>query len=697
MLKKLQLSKVITLSLAFILVFSMLNAKTKKAKKEKKVAPKETVEFTIPAKATDSIILVDYDGGKITKTQLDDRINSIPAMYQSKVKTTEGQTKLLENMIYEDLFYIEGLKMGLDKDPTIQNTIKAGLKNIYVDNYLKREIEAKIVITDKDKSDFYDKNKKMFLTRSNTTIKYIQAKNDSAATAILAELKAGKSFHDLIKKYSIANSKDKGGKVTGIRNTGNIPGIGKDPQLDSLIAATAVDTINFVGPVKTKTGTHFFKVMDRVPEIQKTFNEVSSEIENRLRPVMTANLLTDLLDKEYVKYNVKIKKDVIDALKDPNYTKENQGTLVASSDLPEGNLTVKQLQDLAKPRQQQEEIDFSSPDVKVKLIKEFYQTEILYANALQANYEKLLETNQEVITTKRNAIIRAAYQKLVVQGIEIKDEEVRNYYEANKKDKFVIKPTRKIQAFYYDAKDKKIAEKARKDLLKFIKKGQEDKITELYRLSKDGNVKKDGTGTIENIYKNNIIPLHGQDSTYSRIVWSLTKKDEVSEIFTNIKGNFTIIRFLEEKAESIKPFEEVERGIKGNLSSEKVGKKFEEFTKQLMENYHVKKYLDNLATKMTAKELFEQAENAQKQTKFKEAVYYYDQIIKDFVNGQDDYKAWFMKAFIMAEDMNQKDAAIKLFEELKQKWPKGDMNDSADYMVKTIKGEEDPTKTINEK
>ena len=106
---------------------------------------------------------------------------------------------------------------------------------------------------------------------------------------------------------------------------------------------------------------------------------------------------------------------------------------------------------------------------------------------------------------------------------------------------------------------------------------------------------------------------------------------------------------------------------------------------------NISEHFERLQTKISANELFDLAETAQKQNSHRDAVHFYDQIINEFKNGVDDYKAWFMKAFVYSENMNKKDEAIILYQEMIQRWPQGDLNDSALFMIETLTSGEENT------
>ena len=92
---------------------------------------------------------------------------------------------------------------------------------------------------------------------------------------------------------------------------------------------------------------------------------------------------------------------------------------------------------------------------------------------------------------------------------------------------------------------------------------------------------------------------------------------------------------------------------------------------------------------LTAEEYFNKAEDAQKRRRFTDAIFYYDEVIKHYQNNIDDYKAMFMKAFLYAEELKDKENAIKIFNEFLEKFPPADLHDSAQFMISELEGKSD--------
>jgi len=107
---------------------------------------------------------------------------------------------------------------------------------------------------------------------------------------------------------------------------------------------------------------------------------------------------------------------------------------------------------------------------------------------------------------------------------------------------------------------------------------------------------------------------------------------------------------------------------------------------ELNVEYDIKKYPERIQLNLSADELFTHADNAARSRNYKDAVIFYDQIIKNYANGVDDYKASFMKAFLVAEEMQDKDLALQLFRSFLAKYPEGDLHESARFMIDSLEG-----------
>lgn len=687
-----KLSNVLTSLLVAGFIFASVSVEAKNKKPVAKKAPAKPVEVKLEAPVVQDTVLAEGLNIKVTKKQLRDRISKIPPMYASRYKTKEGQMQVLDILITEELFYQYALKLGIDKEDSVIKNQITSLKNSYNDRYMNREIRSKINLTDKDLTDFYNQNKAQYLIAPKISILHLQAKNDSVATAVKSALASGQKFTDLINTYSSNDySKKKKGLINMIRHNKYINGIGNDPELDNLIFACP-DTSNVYGPYPTTTGIHFFKKIQHEKEIQKDFSEVKNDIENRLRFDLEKKLSEERIAQLKVKYHVVIKDTLLEKTDFMRLSPAQYDLVIVESDNAMIKMTAKQAYDALQTRYQMERLDITNPKIRATALKNEIDSRIFYAHTIDLGYNELLKDDAEVIQLKHNAILRELYQKEVWNKAIPTQEDKQNYYNQNLKV-FTINATRSIRQFTMT--DSVKAVKERKNLEALIKKNKTDKILKMfYKVSADTV----NNGMIDNIYNNKIIPGLGNDEAYCNAVWAL-QEGQVSSVIKRAKdGKYVFFYVTKNNPEFVKPMDDpqVKESVENNAKRMLAQKNFENLKAELKIQYNVKINEEKVVVAVSVQELFENAENAQKAFNFKEAVYYYDQIIKEFPNGKDDYKAWFMKAFVYAEDLKDNEKALSLFSEMLKKWPEGELNESANFMIQTLRGDIDPNNMLKD-
>lgn len=657
-----------------------------KTTKQKGKSVKKKTEVVTPKVATAAdTILAEFTGGKITKADLNDRISKIPAMYQDRFKTKDGQIQVLDNMILEEIFYRDAVAKGYDKDTTVVRISNNNCESVYISRYYEKNISNLVKVNNKEMQDYYTNNKDKYKVSPMISIQYLRAKNDSVAQIVNAELKKGTSFVDLIRSYSEESiSKPKDGIITGIRNNGIIMGLGKDTVLDSIICNTPVDSATVVGPYTTTTGIHYFKKLNHVPQSYKPFDTVKNDIETKIRNMKEMDLKNKVLADLRVRYNAKIDTTMISNFNARDLPPDERLDKVITASDPSLTFTKADLRDLIQRKNQQERMNIVGKDAIMNALNFELDQRLLTKEVTVQKYAELYKNDPEVIQTKRMVTLRIAFQKEIVDNMKISDDEVKDYYEQNK-ESFAYYANRKIQVIA--VKDEKVANKIYKKAKKIIRKGDASEFT---KLVKDFSLHQESDGYVENVYKNGIVPTYGQDSLFCNAIWSAEMNKETPLIQTKKNGEWVIFRLVEDHPIRYRDIAEVDGTIRTNIRVKRSRSDFDVLTKQLFTDYKLTKYAERLITVVSAKDLFEMAETAQKGMKFKDAIFYYDQIIQSYPNGEDDYKAWFMKAFVTAEDLKEKESAIKLFEAFLQKWPNKDLTDSASFMLKSLNGDAEP-------
>jgi len=197
------------------------------------------------------------------------------------------------------VFSREAVKAGLEKDAEVVNELKRRTDEILANSFIKKFIEGKIQVSDKDIADYYQSHPEEFSAPLpvNVKVKTILVKTKEEAENILKELKEGASFDTLAGEKSLHPSASQAGEI-------NWFGKGeKDPELEKAAFSLEKDKVSDI--IKTADGYQIIKVIDKRGGGIRTLPEVKGRIKMKLQ----AQKLNDEKQRYYEKAGVKILKE----------------------------------------------------------------------------------------------------------------------------------------------------------------------------------------------------------------------------------------------------------------------------------------------------------------------------------------------------------------------------------------------------
>jgi hypothetical protein len=629
----------------------------------------------------DRDILAEFDGGQILREEIMERINKVPAEHQGRFLTIDGQLQVMDIVATEEVFYKKAKDMGLDRSPEVSELLSDLDRRFFLQEYYRRNVTDLVKITDADLEAFYNENLNLFYMPPNITIHYIQTASEQDALDAIAELNSGSSFAAVSDKYN-QNTYAKGlkGVIKNVRLNGNIPGIGNDFELEELIRNTTVNAELVHGPHQTAMGWHIFRTVDWLPGRQKEFVEVKQEIEQRVRPLKDKELLEQVRAKLKEKYSVTLNTNLADRinLADKSKNEDILELLVVSSPNSALNISVGQLLIDFNKLSPQEQLFYTRGEGSVALAEQTLIQKLFHLDAKAMGYEQYFATSDDYQMLRRNTILRRAFEVLVLDSIEITNEDITKRYE-QEKENYAIPASRSIQVLFF--KDAKTANKAWRKFRTAHKRKNEKNITKIinkYSTKPDKSI-------YDNQYDNGIVTGLVQDADFSKRIWD-NKVGYLSPVFTAANDEIVFFRTISETPKSYRPAVEVEPRILGALKQERQKTQQETVKEELFVEYNMKKYPERVKLTLSADQLFEYADAATRNRKYDHATVFYDQIIENYANGTDDYKAFFMKAFLVAEEIRDTQAAINLFKHFLTHYPEGDLHESARFMIDSLEG-----------
>ncbi|MEO0293079.1 MAG: peptidylprolyl isomerase [candidate division WOR-3 bacterium] len=214
---------------------------------------------------------------KVGKTYLtvDDFIEIYPP--QLLIQAPKNYRKaLIENWVNNEIIYREALKKGVHKRPEIQKRIDRIKKQLVTTSYLQDLLEKEQFVSELEARAYFEKHKEEFSTVIE--ISHISSNSREKAEKILSELKSGKNFAELAKKYSTDGESSSNGGYLGTFRMGELSNY---PLFER--AAFSLKKPGEISPVlETEFNYDIIKLHSR-KEIPVEYEKVANTIISKLR------------------------------------------------------------------------------------------------------------------------------------------------------------------------------------------------------------------------------------------------------------------------------------------------------------------------------------------------------------------------------------------------------------------------------
>jgi len=230
-------------------------------------------------------VLASIGGVVIRLTDFEERISNLPARYRDVVRKRKGE--YLEELVNDTLLYQEAVRLGLHKEKEVQGVIEEAKKKILVARLLKDRVDDVIVINDEDITEYYNGNKKKYMTPEIMRVSHILVPSRKDAEEILKTLESGADFEETAKAKSVDPTAQRGGDI------GYFPKGQLMPEFER--ACLKLDINENSGIVKTKLGYHIIKLTDRRLPEERSVEQVAADIKAKLRTIKRRKIFNGLL------------------------------------------------------------------------------------------------------------------------------------------------------------------------------------------------------------------------------------------------------------------------------------------------------------------------------------------------------------------------------------------------------------------
>ncbi|MDR0879381.1 MAG: peptidylprolyl isomerase [Clostridioides sp.] len=246
----------------------------------------------------ESKILATVGAKNITNIDIEDALRTMNQYQLMQYNTEDGKKQLLEDLINQELFYLEAIETGMDKEEAFLSDLEKVKANLLKQVAISKVLAA-ITITDDEKRAFYEANKEAFNKPESATAKHILVDSEDKAIEVLARINSGEiSFEDAAKEVSTCPSSAQGGDL------GNFSRGQMVPEFEEKVFNMKPGEVS--EPVQTQFGYHVIKLDTLEPSQVAVFEEVQEEIEKNLMYQKQNQAYTDKLNNLKAQYGSQV-------------------------------------------------------------------------------------------------------------------------------------------------------------------------------------------------------------------------------------------------------------------------------------------------------------------------------------------------------------------------------------------------------
>jgi peptidyl-prolyl cis-trans isomerase C len=225
------------------------------------------------ATSGNSPVIAVVNGKDITAADYQQEAAALSPYAMQALQDPKNKEKFLENLEDKTLIVQKAENMGLDKDPEMQAKLNRLRDTLLLSEFVKKEILDKANVTDQEVKAYFDQHK---ADLGAVRISHILVPTQQEAQDILQKLKAGASFAELAKKYSLdEKTKSNGGDLGWV----NWAQFGSTSLKD---AAFKLQPGEVSGIVQSQFGYHIMKVTDKKPASDSDFPKIKDALKEQL-------------------------------------------------------------------------------------------------------------------------------------------------------------------------------------------------------------------------------------------------------------------------------------------------------------------------------------------------------------------------------------------------------------------------------
>jgi peptidyl-prolyl cis-trans isomerase C len=243
-----------------------------------------------------------FDGGKITNAEFQTEANRLPPALREQFETPGGRRELLAAMVDKRLLAAEAKRRGITDEPDLRRQVEEFEERLVVQALLQREEQAAAPFTEQEAREWFAQHAKDFAQPERARVRRIVAlwgpsgptAGRDAARARLERLSArlarGGTFEAVAVDGEGPERLRRGDMGILMR------GGGGDPELERV--AFGLPSPGAISPpFACRDGLAIVQLVERLAPHEPTFDEVRSDVTNRMEPLRKRRVLDALLKR----------------------------------------------------------------------------------------------------------------------------------------------------------------------------------------------------------------------------------------------------------------------------------------------------------------------------------------------------------------------------------------------------------------
>ncbi len=246
--------------------------------------------------------LATFKGGKMTLGEYVEWESTIPEKARSKAMDVSGIKRQIEGKYMNDFLVAKAKQLGLGKAESITKQMRDRREELMAKELIKN-IEQSVQITDADLNAYFTEHSSEFGIPEQVNVQEILVKEKGLADNLMKRLKGGASIATLAEQYSERKWAAKKGGELGFISQSQYGALGQE--------AFRLGVGQLGGPIKVQEGYSIFRVKERQPARQQSFEEAKPMIQGKLDAERKEKAFNDFLGALKEKAKITVNSNVL--------------------------------------------------------------------------------------------------------------------------------------------------------------------------------------------------------------------------------------------------------------------------------------------------------------------------------------------------------------------------------------------------